>query len=68
MKKLGFTRSLCDPCAYYKWTNNRLVLWISWIDDMLCIGCPKYVIESKDAFMKLFECDDIGEFKEYVLE
>ena len=33
---------------------------------MLCIGCPKDVEESKNAFMKLFDCDDIGEFKEYV--
>ena len=66
MKQLGFQRSLCDPCVYYKWTNRGLVLWISWIDDMLCIGHPDDVKENKEAFMHLFECDDIGEFKEYV--
>ena len=41
-------------------------MWISWIDDMLCIGHPDDVKESKDAFMKIFACDDIGELKEYV--
>ena len=59
MKQLKFTRSLCDPCVYYKWTSRGLVMWISWIDDMLCIGHPDDVKESKTAFMKLFSCDDI---------
>ena len=66
MKKMGFTRSSSDPCIYYKWTNNGLIVWISWIDDMLCIGCPEDVETSKNEFMKIFPCDDIGEFKEYV--
>ena len=26
MRKLGFQRSLCDPCVYYKWTNKGLVI------------------------------------------
>ena len=33
---------------------------------MLCIGCHEDVETSKNEFMKLFPCDDIGEFKEYV--
>lgn len=66
MSKLGFTRSLCDPCVYYKWINNRLVMWISWIDDMLCIGHPDDIEDSKNVFIKEFNCDNIGEFKEYV--
>ena len=41
MKELGFSRSLCDPCVYFKWSDYGLVMWISWIDDMLCIGYPK---------------------------
>ena len=31
MKELGFTRSRCDPCVYWKWTTNGLLLWVSWI-------------------------------------
>ena len=41
-------------------------MWVSWIDDMLCIGNPKDLIKAKQEFMKKFLCDDIGEFKEYV--
>ena len=63
MKKMGFIRSSSDPHIYYKWTNNGLIVWISWIDDLLCIGCPENVEISKNEFMKLFPCDDIGEFK-----
>ena len=54
MKKLGFKRSLCDPCVYYKWTTNGLVLWISWIDDILCVGNHDDVMEPKNEFMKIF--------------
>ena len=66
MKRMGFARSTSDPCIYYKWTKNGLLMWISWIDDMLCIGCHEDAERSKNEFMKLFPCDDVGEFKEYV--
>ena len=66
MKNMGFQRSLCDPCVYYKWINNRPLLWISWIDDMVCLGHPDDVKTSKNEFLKHFDCDDIGEFTEYV--
>ena len=33
---------------------------------MLCIGHPEDVEESKNEFMRIFKCDDVGEFKEYV--
>ena len=66
MKELGFARSLCDPCVYWKHTKLGLIVWISWIDDMLCIGHPNEVKRSKKEFMDKIECDDFGEFNEYV--
>ena len=66
MKELGFKRSRCDPCVYWKWAAHGLLLWISWIDDMLCLGHPNDVKIAKTEFLKKFPCDDIGEFKEYV--
>ena len=66
MKELGFSRSQCDPCVYYKWSNYGLTIWISWIDDMLCIGHPKDVEKCKKEFMSKLECDDVGELNEYV--
>lgn len=66
MKELSFMISIYDPCVCWKWTKRGLSMWVSWIDDMLCIGHPEDVKESKKKFMKIFEYDDIGQFKEYV--
>ena len=38
MRGLGLLRSKADPCVYYKWTDNGLCLWTSWVDDLLSIG------------------------------
>jgi hypothetical protein len=32
---MGFVRSKADPCLYFKWSREGLVLWVSWIDDCL---------------------------------
>jgi hypothetical protein len=38
---MGFVRSKADPCMYYKWSREGLVLWVSWIDDCLVMGPMK---------------------------
>ncbi len=45
---------------------DGLVLWISWVDDCLAAGKDEAVIDAKSSMMKLFDCDDVGELKEYV--
>ena len=66
MNELGFTTSRCDPCVYWKWAAHGLLMWVFWIDDMLCIRHPDDVSKAKEEFMNKFPCDDIGEFIEYV--
>jgi hypothetical protein len=63
---MKYTRSKADPCLYYRWTIHGLILWISWVDD--CLICGKYegVQEAKKDMMKRFDCDEVGELKEYV--
>jgi Reverse transcriptase (RNA-dependent DNA polymerase) len=38
MKDIKMKQSKADPCLYYKWTDDGLVLWKSWVDDLLGIG------------------------------
>ena len=67
MKYMKFKRSKADPYLYWKYNEEAgYTLWLSWIDDCLCLGPKKNVIEAKDELCKLYDCDDIGEFKEYV--
>jgi hypothetical protein len=67
MNHMGLQRGSADPCMYWKYDKDKgYTIWLSWIDDCLGIGPKDNVIESKTEFCKLFDCDDIGEFEEYV--
>ena len=33
MRDMHYDRSSCDPCLNYKWTDNGLTMWLSWVDD-----------------------------------
>ena len=33
MYSMGMERSHADPCLDYAWTEDGLVIWVSWIDD-----------------------------------
>ena len=66
MMNMMYARSGVDPCLYYKWTIYGLVVWLSWIDDCMCWG-PKNVVQKENQdFMDCFDCNDVGEVKEYV--
>jgi hypothetical protein len=65
-RKMGFHRSKADPCLQFAWTTEGLVLWISWVDDMLVCGSEKGVKIAKQQFKAQFEVDDVGELKEFV--
>ena len=41
-------------------------MWLSWIDDCLCVGEAEAVVKAKDDMLKRFDCDDIGEVNEYL--
>ena len=30
-----------NPCVYYKWTDKGLLIWASWVDDLLNVGPKK---------------------------
>ena len=45
-KELNYDRSCIDPCLYFNWTMYGLVIWISWVNDCLCVGQEKAVKEA----------------------
>ena len=49
---LGYTRSEADPSLYYKWDNEGLILWISWVDDCLVTAQEK---DSKCYCYRVFD-------------
>ena len=67
MNELGYQWNHADPCLYDKWAKKlMLIVWSSFIDDMLMI-CAEDVMENVNKkFMKTVDCDDIGAIKEYI--
>jgi len=65
-RHMTFQRSKSDPCLFFKWTVHGLVLWVTWVDDCLVCGKKEAVLEAKQQLMARFDCDEVGELKEYI--
>ena len=69
---MKYARSKADPCLRFKWFKDsesgrdQLVIWMLWVDDCLIIGPDGLVTKAKEEMKSLFDCDDVGEMKEYV--
>ena len=66
MKKKDYKRSKADPCLYYIYIDGRLVVLVSWVDDIMILGHPSDVESVEKDFNKLFECTCEGLLTEYV--
>ena len=60
MKHMKFRRNTTDPCLNYKWPDNGLVVWFSWVDDNGCAGCSTNVKRAVTEMRNRFECDYLG--------
>ena len=66
IRAIGLKRSKADPCVYYRWTQNGLNIWCSWVDDIMSCGHKNDVDEGREALKQFFDLDEVGELKEYV--
>ena len=55
-----------DPCIYFKWTTKGIVIWASWVDDLLSCGNKDEVLKGHQHIKKYFDLDKIGELNKYV--
>jgi hypothetical protein len=65
-KDMKYGRSQADPCLYFKWLNEQLILWVSWVDDCLFICPPRMRDEIRSEMTTRFDCDVVGNMDEYV--
>ena len=52
LKGMKYEQSKADPCLYFKWTEDGLVIWLSWVDDCLICGKPEGVKNAKQDMMR----------------
>jgi hypothetical protein len=65
-KNMDFRQSLADLCLDVKNSSDGLVIWISLVDNCLLLGHQKDVSNYHKIMNNYFECENIGELKEYV--
>ncbi|KAJ8507691.1 hypothetical protein ONZ45_g9978 [Pleurotus djamor] len=68
MEQLGFKRAKSDSGLFiYTHPNGSVVIAIIYVDDALFCGSDRQlVLKLKAAFMKRWECRDLGEAKEFL--
>jgi hypothetical protein len=64
--RMNYRRSKADPCLYFNWTIDGLIVWISWVDNCLVAGKKPGVLIAKGQMTAQFDCEEIGEVGEYV--
>ena len=65
-KTMGYTRSKADACLQFMWTAAGLLIWITWVDDCLCVGPKTEVLKAKAHLSEFFDTDEGGPLKEYI--
>jgi hypothetical protein len=63
---MNYRRSKADPCLYFNWTIDGLIVWISWVDDCLVAGKKLEVLIAKGQMTARFDYEEIGEVDGYV--
>jgi hypothetical protein len=56
---MKYARSKADPCLYFLWTINGLIVWLSWVDNCLVCGKETGVLIAKKQMMDRLDCDKI---------
>ena len=63
---LGFKRTDSSFCLFVKKVPNGKVYVVVYVDDVLIIGPPQAVRETKESFKKLFTVTDLGKCKYFL--
>ena len=66
IKAVGLERCKADPCVYFKWKDGKIMLWASWVDDLLSCGKETEVKKGREELKKYFDLDEVGPVQEYV--
>ena len=66
VRNMTYTHSQADPCLYFAWGDNALVILLAWVDDIMVLGPPLLVEQVQHDLEKAFTCKHKGELTEYV--
>jgi hypothetical protein len=66
MSLINAQRSKAVVCLFFQWTSVGLLIYMSWVDDIMIAGKKEAVMRAKEQLKRHFTLDEQGELKEYV--
>ena len=61
IKNMRYEQLQADPCLYFVWCDNTLVIVVAWIDDIMILGPPNIVEQAQRDLETAFTCKCNGE-------
>ena len=55
-----------DPCLYFSWVDNALVVFVAWVDGVKVLGPLLLVEQVQHDLEKAFTCKCKGKLTEYI--
>ena len=49
-------QSMADPCLYFAWAENVMVVFVAWVNDVMILGPPSLVEQVQQDVEKAFIC------------
>lgn len=67
VERLGFRRSLSDPCLYVKGSESSQIILVLYVDDLLVVSRQLKAVEAvKRCLSSEFEMSDVGEVRTFL--
>jgi hypothetical protein len=66
VKKMQYRQSRANPCLYFEWVDNALVVLLAWFNDIMILGPLALVEQAQRDLKEAFMCKHEGELTEYV--
>ncbi len=67
VNRMKLHRNKVDNCIYHKWNGDKLILWTTWVDDMIVAGSTQTEIDDeKKGLAEEFKTSELGPLNEYV--
>ncbi len=63
---MTYEQSQADPCVYFIWKDNTLVILVAWVFDIMILGPPDMVEQAQQDLESAFMCKCDGKLTEYV--
>ena len=61
VRNMTYKQSQADPCLYFAWRDNVMVVLVAWVDDVMILGPPNMVEQAQQDLERAFTCPGMNQ-------